>query len=630
MKNRVNHNLDFYTNCFIYSIYLSLCLIFYGWMIFLPVCCDALMHTADDLVIKNFVDVLRNIFGIRNDYGEVHTIGVFHRPIFNELYITLLKFLFPNQPVYLRASSLLLFFINVCIFHKVTSYFINEKLIIIFFSLFYLFSIPHFYGLFEFGLSFSILLNLFFLISLFFLIKSLVPNHNQTYQYLYLFISCFSAFLLVFTKESAVLAPFSILLISIYFVLRNQGNIEGFYKSCINTILKNKFIKFYFLTSILIIFLYLLSRYFKLGDIFYIAAGLETNLSFNAISKKIYTYLAELSYFPTKHIGNYMLFTLKTLPEYEVYIRTLFLLFFIFLFYIFIKFEKSKSLLFFLSMLLIFIPIFKVYRNSPYYSDILSIPFYLLSAISFSIFFNKNKSKIRNILIIISLFFLSIISYNFQNKHTNDPANWIASGHAAARGLLIDFEKVYNKHNNSTFLISSGILNGVNVWWYNQNERIRGSLFNAHFGIPLDRFPHKINRNLNNFVILDIDRELNDPMHNNKLLRMHNLEYKHFQHFKLNPLNYDKNHNYFINANSDSAFLIKSDISFDDDFEIQFSKKNKIYKYQFTNNSFIYKTEAHKYFLIYEKDVSFIRILPNSNDKFNFSIQSLDEIRIIN
>ena len=94
MKNRVNHNLDFYTNSFIYSIYFGLCLVLYGWTIFLPICCDGLMHTADDLVIKNFVDVLRNIFGIRNDYGELNTIGVFHRPIFNELYISLLKFLF--------------------------------------------------------------------------------------------------------------------------------------------------------------------------------------------------------------------------------------------------------------------------------------------------------------------------------------------------------------------------------------------------------------------------------------------------------------------------------------------------------------------------------------------------------
>src|SRR5438445_9591482 len=69
--------------------------ILYGWTVFEPYAGDALMHMMDDTQIHSLGDALQTFYGGSNSaYHEQHRLTIFHRPVFNELYLTALKEIF--------------------------------------------------------------------------------------------------------------------------------------------------------------------------------------------------------------------------------------------------------------------------------------------------------------------------------------------------------------------------------------------------------------------------------------------------------------------------------------------------------------------------------------------------------
>jgi len=152
----INQQLSWWLARIILAILL---LILYGWTIFEPFSGDALMHMMDDTQIHSLGDVLRTFYGGTNPvYQEQYRLIGFHRPVFNELYLTALKGIFGVGSVWLRVMTLAMLIGIAWVFLSLIQNMQVSVLPAVVGTAWLVFSPSLFFGLYEYGLAFSQLL----------------------------------------------------------------------------------------------------------------------------------------------------------------------------------------------------------------------------------------------------------------------------------------------------------------------------------------------------------------------------------------------------------------------------------------------------------------------------------------
>ncbi|MCT7433175.1 hypothetical protein N5T66_07735 [Aliarcobacter cryaerophilus] len=480
-------------------------MLLYCWTIFEPFAGDALLHLMDDTQIYSLSDMLKVFFTSHNDlFQENYRLTFFHRPVFNELYINLLKFLFSENLFLYRLTNIVLLALSSIFVYKIL-YNITQSNFSSFLGGVFLVCNPSlFYGIYEFGLSFSELLVFLSVTSIYFLQK-----YTLTGKKLYLLLTLLFTFSTVFTKESAMFFPFSIILFYIYFInYKNNFTFKNNISKTIN-IFKKKY-KF-FIILIFISILYLYTRYLKLGSIFAIVAvGQEATL-FDSFSK-LFAYLLHILYVPTKILPNYMILSLSDLPIIQIILKITIFIFFIYFIYRFIKEKYFDFLLLFSISLMLFIPIVKASRNAPYYSDLMVVPFSIIIGMGF-FYFTKNLNNIYiKILISLITILLLLNSIFFQKDYISKPFLWLTNAQGVGRAILSDFS--YIQTENFTYVGTSGVRQNEGIFWVmNQHsgDNYFGSIFAKNFNLPIDKFlrsSEQITKNTNIAFIDFIDSNL--------------------------------------------------------------------------------------------------------------------------
>lgn len=481
---------------------LLISILLYGWTLFEPFAGDALLHLMDDTQIHSLSDALKVFFTSNNDlYQEDYRLTFFHRPVFNELYINLLKFLFDENLFLYRLVNIILLSLSSIFIYKILYTVTHNKFSSFVGGVFLVCSPSLFYGIYEFGLSFSELLVFLSVISVYFLQKYTITDKK-----IHLLLTLLFTFLTVFTKESAMFFPFSVILFYIYFInYKNNFTFKNNISKTIN-IFKKKY-KF-FIILIFISILYLYTRYLKLGSIFaVVAVGQEATLSDSFF--KLLAYLLHILYLPINILPNYMILSLSDLPFNQIILKITIFIFLIYLVYKFIKEKYFDFLLLLFSALMLFIPIIKASRNAPYYSDMMVVPFSIILGMGF-FYFSKNLKNIYiKILISLITILLLLNSIFFQKDYISKPFLWLTNAQGVGRAILSDFS--YIQTENFTYVGTSGVRQNEGIFWVmNQHsgDNYFGSIFAKNFNLPIDKFlrsSEQINKNTNIAFIDFID-----------------------------------------------------------------------------------------------------------------------------
>ena len=202
------------------AIIVLLTLVVYGWTISEPLAGDALMHVMDSNQIRGVGDVFSRLFGLtRPAHGSEYRLEIFHRPVFNDLYISILKYLFGVSPIGYRISTLVLQCVAGLLIFNLFLHLSNSVLASWLGAIALLFAPALFFGLYEFGISFSQVLTCGAVASLFFANKYSLSNKALA-AFSFGFLTFIATFMVVFTKESALLWP----LVVIVFIFCSQIN----------------------------------------------------------------------------------------------------------------------------------------------------------------------------------------------------------------------------------------------------------------------------------------------------------------------------------------------------------------------------------------------------------------------
>ncbi|MCT7606965.1 hypothetical protein N5U27_10725 [Aliarcobacter butzleri] len=479
---------------------ITICL--YAWTIFEPFAGDALLHLIDDTQIHSLSDIIKVFFTSYNDlYQENYRLTFFHRPVFNELYVNLLKFLFEENLFLYRLTNIVLLGLSSIFVYKILYTITHSQFSSFLGGVFLVCSPSLFYGIYEFGLSFSELLVFLSVISVYFLQKYTITDKK-----IHLLLTFLFTFLTIFTKESAMFFSFSVILLYIYFI--NYKNTFTFKNNIYVTIniCKKKYLFFTMLIFISILYLY--TRYLKLGSIFaVVAVGQEATLSDSFF--KLLAYLLHILYVPINILPNYMILPLSDLSVNQIILKIIIFLFFILFIYKFVKEKYFDFLLLFFSALMLFVPIIKASRNAPYYSDLMILPFSIIIGMGFFYFSKNFKNIYTKILIGLITILLLLNSMFFQKDYLTNPSLWLTNAQGIGRAVLSDFS--YIKTENFTYVGTSGVRQNESIFWIlNQHsgDDYFGSIFAKNFNLPIDRFirsSEQITKNTNIAFIDFID-----------------------------------------------------------------------------------------------------------------------------
>ena len=462
-------------------ILVNLCV--YQWTVKQPFMGDALMHIVDDTQINSIKDVIKTFYMTKNPaYNEKHRIEVMHRPIFNEILITMQKKMLNGNFQRMRYISLLIHIVNALLMFYFIKLLTSSDNRAFFISLLFSLNPVYFYGLYEFGLSFSLWLTMFTILSFISVFKYM----KSKFSYFYLGTSVFTFFLAIFTKESALTLPFALILFAICILFFEERS-EQKLKRLVIKLFSNKRIVLLTLGLFAILGLYLCTRYIKLGEIFEIHAGIGTNLSIKSMLVKTIGYFLLAFNISTPIIPDYMSIHIN---KFYVPIAIFILLFFIVSMILIVKNIMKKNLYtiigLFIFLILLF-PVFKVSRNAPYYLDIPLIG--IVIAIATLKFNNQKKifdNKFRLYVLSLSLFLFSlIVNIYFQRITTNNFDIWLTRGEQHAKKLLQDISSTSSVQlkNNKVQLLSS-FFNSEEYWFFNHAQI--GSFLYANLGLNLD------------------------------------------------------------------------------------------------------------------------------------------------
>lgn len=478
-------------------------LILYGWAVFEPFAGDALMHMMDDTQIKSLDDVLRAFYSNTNpNHHESYRLVVFHRPVFNELFVTLLKEMFGNGSVWIRVSTLTMI-IGIAWAFLLLMKMMQVNVLPATVAAVWLVLAPSlFFGLYEFGLAFSQLMVLTAVFSVITL-KKYIDTRSKPW----LAISLLTTAILVFTKESAVTWP--IICILLIFLFNNYSSLNKhilsfreLFEKVTSAIVSYKYSIFLFA---LLVPIYFFTRYIKLGSFTAIAGGIEQNPSLiDALIKFLGFTLLSLQV-PTEIIPTYMAQSIFAMSSVEMFFR-----FFVFIYgalMLVVVWRKSRiaSFVLLISFILAFIPIIKVSRNSPNYGDLMGIPLSIAIALGTEFVRQRIAHRISITLSISTIILLILIAGFFSSGYVYNTNMWLARAQGFARSALFDFTSSQGSFEAEQIVGASGMFSHEQNWALNHNKELFGSVFVSNLGVPSEKFISSSERLLFNSKVMFID-----------------------------------------------------------------------------------------------------------------------------
>lgn len=424
----------------------------YWWTVDLPVIGDGLMHLSDttDLSsVGNLIKVFYTFEGVGKP--EVSYTRGLHRPVFNEIIVTLTKIITNSDVRQIRIVSVFAFsLVVICSYILGKELFQSRTKAILFASLMN-FSIIYYSGIYEYGLSFSIWLTLFVIIAFYFTIRYIRYDH----KIVELFFSIVFTLLAIYTKESAMCLGIALS----WYVFINEFS-------------KNKKITFkvwlYSTVQLIVLFIYFYTRYLKLGSLFTAATVDAGKITFIDSIQKIYGYYL-LSYnIPNSVIPDYMC-ARSTGPSIVISF-----LLFLFAVYIAVKsiytIFKSKQyrydIIAFSGMYLFLLtPVFKVNRNAPYYGDIC-----VFCVFSVILTLCKFESKKKYVIILIILLFTGAGISNMYVS-TQEGRHYLSVQSNEAKNLKDQLQNIKADINkNEVILMTNWAKNSDSMFIYNHNK----------------------------------------------------------------------------------------------------------------------------------------------------------------
>lgn len=488
----------------------------YGWTLFEPFAGDALMHLMDDTKLHSLHDLIQTIYCPANiGHTEQHRLWFFHRPVFNEWYIPLIKKILGINSFRFRAMTMIIHIFNGILLLALLKRLKVSCAAATLGACALVFSPAMFFGFYDFGLSFSQLLVFFATISLL-MLYGYLKGTNEIKKAGYLFGTLISTFLVVFTKESAILWPgFMVFAILFYesIATKQRKNFQSLIMNCIYWSLqaakKNIFLIFG-LFAVAILYLY--TRYVKLGSLTYVAAGIGQSISFFDSIRKFFGYLLFAIGIPTNIFEPYISVPIVHMNGYEIIFRLFLAIFFLFAFIH--SWKKSRSFCVFIGIMIVctFLPIIKVARNSPYYGDLMSLPFAMIVGVGFDFFRRCWGEKTFLVFFFTGVLLLissgAIISY----RYTNDPDMWLARSQGYARAAISDFSSAEGSlFTNSSIVGVSGMHYPEPNWAISGNESIFGSGLITNLGVNPKRIINNVKhlQNFTNTIFIDFLPELN-------------------------------------------------------------------------------------------------------------------------
>lgn len=484
-------------------------LIIYGWTVFEPYSGDALMHMMDDTQIHSLGDALQTLYSGSNPaYQEPHRLTAFHRPVFNELYLTTLKEIFGVGSVWMRVMTLAMLVGVAWVFLSLMQKIRVSVLPATVGTAWLVFSPPLFFGLYEYGLAFSQLLVLLSILSLW-VLKKYIDCRQQPNSRAWIAATLLFVFLAVFTKESAVVWPVICLLMAVY--LTNDARtihdkkplpFTDQLKSLTSTIFAFWGLA---LALVAIIFLYLVTRYLKLGSLTAIAGGIEQTPSLVDALIKFGGYTLLMLQVPNPVIPAYMAQSLENLGRMEIAIRLLLLITAFWALWAGWRRSQLATLTLLATFFLAFLPIIKVSRNAPYYGDLMAIPLAIALGLGFEAI-KERVSRPTNVImatfVIASLF---VVSTFFTSHYVYNSDLWLAKSQGFVRSALSDFSSAEGAMEAARIVGTSGIFSPEQNWSLNYSTGLFGAAFIVNLGLPKEKFILNSDKLIQNDNVIFID-----------------------------------------------------------------------------------------------------------------------------
>lgn len=431
-----------------------LSVITYLWTLKLPIIGDGLMHLNDKTDLSSVKNILKSFYTFIGIGKPEHTATLaFHRPIFNEIIVEEIKQITNYNTYEIRAISILVHAIAVIVGYLIGWEIFNSYYKASILGIFINYALTYFHGIYDFGLSFSLWLTVFAMLSFYFTIK-----YYKNRKIKYLFFVLIFTFIAMYTKESALTLGIAL---SWYVLVKDICENKRVTKSTI----------FFGLSQIVILSIYLLSRYMKLGSLFAVAGGIDAgeSITFKLILEKIIGYFYYALNIPNKCLPGYMCVYMN---NKLVAISIFMLLIPIYMFYKVIFMIKTKDkkgidcLLYFSMYLLLIIPVFKTTRNAPYYGDIF-ILFILLMVLTIC---NTNVKHDKAYLIVFLSVYILVFAVNIYDSVKEDSTYYLSV--ISNKGMMLKQELSEIKEDIKTekVLLSSNWLRNDNDYFiYNHN-----------------------------------------------------------------------------------------------------------------------------------------------------------------
>lgn len=480
-----------YAKLFYSSIIILLGLLVYGWTIFEPLAGDALMHVMDANRIESVREIFTRLLGLNSVRDpSTYRLDVFFRPVFNDLYISTLKSVFGVSPLWYRISTLvlqcssclLIFFLFLRLGFPVVSSFCGAIAV--------LFAPPLFFGMYDFGISFSQLL-VFLAVSSLSASTFYVNSNDRLLKFFFGALTLLLSFLVVFTKESAALWPFAIIIFIVFQrALAFDGKLfKGFFDRVCHLwrhAISLDLVVFISLATISILYFFL--RFQKFGSLTAIAAGIEGQVTGLASVEKAFAYLLYAVGIPTKIIPPYLSVEITEISGLELLCRILLISLFLVFGY---KSYRNYRSVFYSSFFIIavtFLPILKVTRNSPYYGDLMSIGIAFIVVSGASVIQSKSKKFVFNLAACIFVTCSVGQVVYLSQRYVFDQRMWLAQSQGMARAALSDVASVEAFANASALVQTGSVADSGSNWALHHNSQIVGSGFIANLGVSPSKF----------------------------------------------------------------------------------------------------------------------------------------------
>lgn len=331
----------------------------------LPMMGDALLHMDDVTFFHSFGDFFRPFYSLSGIKENVNNPVInFHRPIFDEYLVPLLKTIFNNNTFLIRGASLIVFAgINSCSF--IVGYILSKQKLLngLLCAIMTMFSLTYLFPLMDWGLSFSLWLTFFALLA--FLCICLYERNERN---VFLIFSVVFTLIATFIKESAMTLSVALCLYVLFVTLLKDRRI-------------NVKLVIYCGLQFIVFVSYFITKIIKLGVFFnsaIVGGGNASGYSPTPMSilNKMYIYFLYCFNIPARAFPDYMM---RHLSDINLGAALLLVaLFILFIGCCIVQFanrpkEHSRMVIGFIVFLILMLPSVTVERNGIYYNDLAMI-----------------------------------------------------------------------------------------------------------------------------------------------------------------------------------------------------------------------------------------------------------------